>query len=465
MPQFASGVPKKLRMRGSNDTIAAQVTPPGRGGVGIVRVSGSLVDSIASNILDQLPNPRYATFCNFFGAEKLLIDQGVAIRFQAPHSYTGEDVLELQGHGGPIVMDDLLHRVLELGARMAKPGEFTERAYLNHKIDLTQAEAIIDLINASSSQAAQNAMRSLQGDFSKKINLITNQLIQLRVNVETAIDFSEEDLSLINESRSHDDILEILAKINQLKESIKQGIVLRDGITVVITGKPNAGKSSLLNQLSGQDTAIVTDIPGTTRDVLHCRLQIDRMPVHLLDTAGLHDHPGIIEGEGIRRAYLEIKAADHVLIVVDGSDSSNRDPRELKSEFFPILAEHAKLTIIYNKIDLTNEVAKHTLIGDVNCIFLSAKTGDGFDILKNYLKNCAGYQTIESGFSARRRHLDALLRAEKYLLEAANSFHHQAVEFIASDLNLAQQALTEITGDFSNEDLLDRIFAEFCIGK
>ena len=450
----------------TSDTIVAPATPPGRGGVGIIRVSGSLASSIAQAILKKVPQVRCANFCNFFSVNGKTIDQGLALYFCAPYSFTGEDILELHCHGGAVIMDLLLQRVLELGARMAKPGEFMARAFLNHKIDLTQAEAVADLIDAASSQAAQNAVRSLQGEFSKQVNKLLAILTNVRAQLEASIDFPEdEETEKLASVHFGDNISDILYQLKQLKDTAKQGEILRDGISVVIVGKPNAGKSSLFNYLSGQEAAIVTDIPGTTRDVLHARIQIDGLPINLLDTAGLHDQPDIVEGEGIRRAWEEIKKADHVLLVVDAFVSRDSDPDKLWSDFFGVMPKHAHFTVLYNKIDLLNEEAKIIKTNDIECIYLSVKNQKGLDLLKQHLKNSAGFHVVENGFSARRRHLDALDKAEKYLHSAQQILLTGTRELGAEDLAQAQRSLGEITGEFTADDLLEKIFSEFCLGK
>lgn len=450
----------------TSDTIAAPATPPGRGGVGIVRISGCLVPSIAQEILKKSPKARYVNFCNFFSTDGNIIDQGLALYFCAPHSFTGEDILELHCHGGPIITDLLLQRVLTLGARMAKPGEFMERAFLNHKIDLTQAEAVADLIDATSSQAAQNAVRSLQGEFSRQVNRLLTMLIKLRVTLEATIDFPEDEETekLAIESLGVD-INNILLQIRQLKNTAKQGAILRYGITVVIAGKPNAGKSSLFNYLSGRETAIVTAIPGTTRDVLHTRIQIDGLPINLLDTAGLREQADIVESEGIRRAWEEIKKADHVLLVVDAFASLDRDPTKLWSDFFGVMPKHAHFTVLYNKIDLLDEEARIIKTNNIDCIYLSVKAQIGLNLLTQHLKNSAGFHAVEDGFSARRRHLDALDQSEKHLLNAQHVLSIGSFELVAEDLSRAQHSLGEITGEFTADDLLEKIFSEFCLGK
>lgn len=474
-------------MQFTSDTIAAQATPPGRGGVGIIRVSGPGSLLIAQTVLNKTPRSRYVHFCNFFSHDQKVIDQGLVIYFFAPHSFTGEDVLELHGHGGQVVMDLLLQRVLELGARLARPGEFMERAFLNRKLDLVQAEAVADLINAATSKAAQNAACSLVGKFSCEINKIVAQLIEARAQIEAAIDFVEEEdvleTSASDSSFSRDIkkrwlqlINTILLQVTQLKNNAMQGVILREGVTVVIVGNPNAGKSSLLNCLSGQDMAIVTDIPGTTRDVLRTWIQIDGLPIHVLDTAGLHERPDVIEQEGIRRAWEEIKKADHVLLMVDAAVENVRAPDVVSEKFLKILPKNSKITVLYNKIDLTKEAARIEKRNNIDCLYLSVKTGAGINLLQRHLKESAGLQIEENVFGARRRHVDSLARAEKLLQNAERDLARAVavespattattIELIAEDLKQAQRALGEITGEVTTEDLLGKIFSEFCVGK
>jgi tRNA modification GTPase len=449
-----------------SDTIAAPATPPGRGGVGVIRVSGSLVPFIAKAILRKDPTVRCAVLSAFFTADKKIIDQGIALYFRAPHSFTGEEVLELHGHGGPIVMDLLLQRVLGLGARIAKPGEFMERAFLNHKIDLLQAEAVADLINATSAQAAQNAVRSLQGEFSKQINLLLSRLIELRTHLEATIDFPEDvDAESIVVEQLSNGINSLLLQTKQLQRTAQQGMVMQNGITVIIVGKPNAGKSSLFNCLVGQEAAIVTAIPGTTRDILRAQIHIDGLPINLLDTAGIHNQPDVIESEGIRRALAEIKKANHVLLIVDAVADATSDLDKLRAEFFSELSNQVHFTVVYNKIDLLGKEARSTKQQHKDCIYLSAKTQEGLDLLKQHLKDIAGFAPVADGFSARRRHLDALAKAEKYLYGAKQVLTTGVLELVAEDLAQAQRILGEITGEFTPDDLLDKIFSEFCLGK
>lgn len=441
------------------ETIVALATPLGRGGVAIVRVSGSKVLHIAEHILDQIPTPRYALFSSFRDEKKLIIDQGIALYFVSPHSFTGEDVLELHCHGGIVVVERLIKRVLALGARLAKPGEFSERAFLNDKIDLIQAEAIADLIDASSESAARSALRSLQGEFSKKINELVENIIKLRMYVEAAIDFVEEEVDFLADNQIQINLNAIIDYLAIIQASAKQGALLRDGITAVIAGKPNAGKSSLLNQLSGKDSAIVTDIAGTTRDLLREHIVIDGMPIHIIDTAGLRESVDIVEQEGIRRAYAEIVKADIVLFVLDATETT---PTNLNM-FLKDIPPHATIVTIRNKIDLLQEDA----VTSGNCISLSAKQGIGIELLKKHIKSIVGYQPTQEGvFSARQRHLDALSRAKEFLFNGKQQLENQkAGELLAEDLRQAQLALNEITGEFTSDDLLGRIFSNFCIGK
>lgn len=447
------------------DTITAIATPPGRGGIGVVRVSGPKVKEITKKILGKLLKPRYATYSNFLADKKTCIDYGIAIYFPAPNSFTGEDVLELHGHGGPIVLDKILQRLIALGARLARPGEFSERAFLNDKIDLLQAEAIADLINASSKQAANNAMRSLRGEFSSLIASIDSLVTTLRAQVELNIDFTEEDYEVISSSKINDFLMQILRAIETTKASAKQGLLLKEGINLAIVGKPNVGKSTLMNILCGQDCAIVTDIPGTTRDVLRAEILIDGLPVHLLDTAGLHASEDIIELEGMKRAREEMAQVDKILLVVDSSVEKNKKAKEIIAEL--IVPEFAdKVTIIYNKIDLVTSDTAINVADDIPTIFLSAKTGKGIDSLKQHIKDLVDLAPTEGNFSARRRHLDALERAKMHIEAAISCLAQNSnFEILAEELRLTHIILGEITGQFSSEDLLTKIFSEFCIGK
>ncbi len=443
----------------NTDTIAAIATPPGRGGVGIIRVSGPDVKSIAQKILSKLPKPRIAEYGPFYDQHGEVIDTGLGIYFVAPHSFTGEDVLELQGHGGPVIMDILLQEVVRLGARLANAGEFSERAFLNDKMDLAQAEAIADLIEAGSEQAARSAVKSLQGAFSQQIDDCVEDLTHLRMYVEAAIDFPEEEIDFLSDGHVTKSLQELLQSIRKIFASAQQGVLLRDGMRVVLIGQPNTGKSSLLNALAGRDSAIVTHIAGTTRDVLREEINIDGMPLHVIDTAGLRESEDVVEQEGIRRTWKEIEQADHALLLVDSKIGITAEDREILQQ----LPKELKVTVVKNKIDLEGTEPS---ISD-NEIALSAKTGAGIDLLRSHLKNIMGYTGMTEGvFLARRRHLDALERAEQFILNGQKQLvESHAGELLAEDLRQAQQALGEITGQLSSDELLGRIFSSFCIGK
>ncbi len=447
----------------STATIAAIATPPGRGGVGIVRVSGPGCGAIAQALIGGLPPPRHAGLRRFRDVAGQVIDAGIVLYFPAPQSFTGEDVLELHGHGGPVVMDLLLARVLELGARLARPGEFSERAFLNDKLDLAQAEAVADLIASGTAAAARAAMRSLQGEFSARVQELVDALIELRLYVEAAIDFPDEDIELLSAGHIAERLAGLDERLSSLRATATQGRLLHDGMTVVIAGRPNAGKSSLLNRLAGREAAIVTAIPGTTRDVLREAISIDGMPLHVIDTAGLRESTDIVELEGIRRAWNEIQSADRILLVVDDHHGVTVEDRKLREQ----LPAGTAVTVIFNKIDLTNGKAGPRTGEWGEEILLSAKTGDGVDALRQHLKACMGYRgAAEGGFMARRRHLDAIERAAESLQRARYQLEvARAAELVAEELRLAQVALGEITGEFTSEDLLGRIFASFCIGK
>ena len=452
----------------SRDTIAAIATAQGRGGVGIVRVSGPKAKHIAKQMTDRELKPRYAHYGPFYADHRQAIDEGLALYFVAPNSFTGEDVLELQGHGGPVVLDMLLQRCVELGARLARPGEFSERAFLNDKLDLAQAEAIADLIEASSTQAARNALRSLQGVFSKRVNALTEQLIALRIYVEAAIDFPEEEIDFLADGHILKLLTDVQAELKEVLREASQGALLRDGMSVVIAGRPNAGKSSLLNTLAGYEAAIVTDIEGTTRDILREHIHIDGMPLHVTDTAGLRNTADQVEKIGVERALKAINEADRILLVVDAHSAESSDPFALWPEFLDSTPNPEKVTLIRNKVDLSGEpVEMHSNSDGHITINLCARSGDGLELLREHLKDCMGYnQTAESSFSARRRHLDALQQAEQYLETGYQQLvHASAGELLAEDLRMAQQALGEITGEFTADDLLGRIFSSFCIGK
>ncbi|HEV8334710.1 MAG TPA: tRNA uridine-5-carboxymethylaminomethyl(34) synthesis GTPase MnmE [Steroidobacteraceae bacterium] len=450
-------------MNATRATIAALATPPGRGGIGVIRVSGPHAATIAREILGELPRPRRAVLRPFRGADGHALDTGLALYFSAPESFTGEDVLELHGHGGPIVMDMLLARTLQLGARMAEAGEFSRRAFLNDKLDLAQAEAVADLIDSGSVEAARAALRSMQGEFSVAVNSLTDAVTQTRMHVEAAIDFPEEEIDFLADTALRDRIDGGIELCAQISAKARQGALLREGMTVVIAGRPNAGKSSLLNRLAGYDAAIVTAIPGTTRDVLRERIAIDGMPLHIADTAGLREEADVVEAEGIRRARQEMSRADRILYVIDGERrlESQAIDRELAA-----LPADIPATLVVNKIDLLGLSSRYEQSQPPR-LYVSATTGEGVDLLREHLKECMGFQGADSGtVSARRRHLDALARTDRHLQEARRQLlDRHAGELMAEELRQAQQALAEITGAFTSDDLLGRIFSSFCIGK
>ncbi len=452
----------------TTDTIAAQATAPGRAGVGILRLSGPAVKTVAQAILHRLPKPRYAEYLPFYDADGSVLDQGIALYFPGPNSFTGEDVLELQGHGGPVLLDMLLRRLLQHhGVRIARPGEFSERAFLNDKLDLTQAEAIADLIDASSEQAARSAMQSLQGEFSSKIHALVEKVIYLRMYVEAAIDFPDEEIDFLSDGKVSTDLAAIIAALTNIQKQATQGSILREGMKVVIAGRPNAGKSSLLNALAGREAAIVTEIAGTTRDVLREHIHIDGMPLHIIDTAGLREATDKVEQIGIERAWQEIMQADRVLFMVDGTTTDATSPNEIWPEFIKRLPKTLGVTVVRNKADLTGEHVGANINGDNAVFHISAKTNQGSDALRSHLKACVGFEASSEGsFIARRRHLDALARAMEHLEIGDYQLHnHLAGELLAEELRLTQQQLNEITGEFSSDDLLGRIFSSFCIGK
>ena len=455
------------------DTIVAIATPPGRGAIGVIRVSGSAAPRIAEALLGAVPPPRIACLKRFQEADGVVLDEGLALYFPAPASFTGEPVLELQGHGGAIVLDRLLRRVLALGARMARPGEFSERAFLNGKLDLAQAEAVADLIDAGSAAAARAAVRSMQGQFSAHIHELEARVTELRVVVEAAIDFPEEDIDFLSNTAVQGRLSQLFAAFDAILEAARQGALLREGLNVVIAGRPNAGKSSLLNRLVGDEVAIVAASPGTTRDVLRHQVHLDGLLINLSDTAGLRTAADAVEHEGIRRATAELQRADRILYVLDSALSEQPLAAELHSEpaaggpAADVLAAGAPVTWVVNKIDLVGGVPRVEVSGGVTRVFVSARTGAGLDLLRAHLKASAGFHDAEAGaFSARRRHLDALGRARALVERAAETLRTtQAVELFAEDLRLAQHCLGEITGEVTSDDLLGEIFGSFCIGK
>jgi tRNA modification GTPase len=445
----------------TSDTIAAIATPSGNGGVGIIRISGALVTTIAQHILSKTSlTPRQAQFSNFCDSKGALIDSGISLYFPAPASYTGEDVLELQAHGGRVVLDMLLRRVIELGARIANPGEFTERAFLNNKLDLAQAEAVADLITSGTEQAVRSAQNSMQGVFSKKINQLVEELTRLRIYVEAAIDFTDEEIDFLDDGHVEQQLLDLLNRLEHIQKTAQQGRLLHDGMTVVLAGLPNAGKSSLLNALAGFDAAIVNDAPGTTRDVLRERIQLDGMPLHVIDTAGIRESDNAVEQEGIRRAHAEIKKADKLLLLIDAQEANHQSVSNL-------LDFSGHVTEIYNKIDLVGLPPHIDTSPTSTKIYLSVKTGAGIDLLIQHLKESVGFnETTEHVFVARRRHIEALSQAYtavKNALEQVQS--KRASELVAEELRQAQNSLAEITGKLTSDDLLGKIFSSFCIGK
>jgi tRNA modification GTPase len=458
----------KSHFMNHNDTIIAQATPPGRGGVGILRISGRHAREVAQAVLGKLPKPRYADYLPFLDVDDSVLDQGIALWFPGPNSFTGEDVLELQGHGGPVILDLLLKRILQLpGLRIARPGEFSERAFLNDKLDLAQAEAIADLIDASSEQAARSAVGSLQGTFSSRVNTLVEALTHLRIYVEAAIDFPDEEIDFLSDGKIEAQLNQVITDLDAVRAEAHQGSLLREGMKVVIAGRPNAGKSSLLNALAGREAAIVTDIAGTTRDVLREQINLDGMPLHIIDTAGLRTASDEVERIGIERAWQEIKQADRVLFMVDGTTTEATDPAQIWPDFIARLPAKLPVTVVRNKADVTGESTGITQMQSHTLIRLSARTGEGMTLLRDHLKQSMGFDTrMEGGFMARRRHLQALEQAAQHLQQGKSQLLDAlAGELLAEELRLAQQQLSEITGEFTSDDLLGRIFSSFCIGK
>lgn len=443
----------------ADDTIVAVATPPGRGGVGVIRLSGESAEDIARRMLGKVPQPRVATYTGFFGPAGDQIDAGIALYFPAPASFTGETIIELHGHGGPTVLAMLVDAAVELGARRAEPGEFSRRAFLNNKLDLAQAEAIADLIASGTAQAARAALRSLSGAFSDAVNALHEQLTTLRTYVEAAIDFPEEEIDFLADGELETQLEVCGQAFTTLLANAAVGRVLRDGYQVVIVGKPNSGKSSLMNRLSGEDTAIVTEVAGTTRDVLRERINIDGLAVEVVDTAGLRNDPDRIEEEGIRRARAAIANADAVLWIQDATSAADEAIDEELPEGIPV-------TIVRNKIDLTGDAAGSEN-RDQPLVRLSAKTGEGLDALRQLIRELAGFRDLgEGAFTARRRHVEALRDAAQHFTAGRGALQDaRAGELLAEELRLAQQALGSITGAVTSDDLLGKIFAEFCIGK
>lgn len=439
--------------------IAAIATAQGRGGVGVIRISGRGIETLVGGILGKLPVVRHATYSNFLDDKGDTLDQGIALYFSGPHSYTGDDVLELQGHGGPAVLQLLLQRCLDLGARLAQPGEFTRRAFLNGKLDLAQAESVADLIEANTSEAARSAIRSLRGEFSAQIRELVDQLIYLRMLVEAMLDFPEEQVDDVDIKRRDDLLSLIQAKLRCTLDTAKQGSLLREGAHVVIAGRPNVGKSSLLNRLSGEEAALVSDVPGTTRDVIRQSIQIKGVPLHIMDTAGLRVSQDEVENMGIARTHQTLHRADLILLLLDASQGLTEQDRNILLD----LPKDIPCLVVFNKIDLTKGNIVE-LSDDLSSVGISAKTGAGLDELRNKILEVVGWRAQESGvFIARERHLRALVSAQTHLLQA-----HEVLtraELFAEELRLAQHALNEITGEFTPDDLLGEIFSRFCIGK
>ncbi len=459
-------------MANSDDTIAAIATPSGRGGVGIIRISGDAVPEIAKHILGDLPFPRKASHRVFLDQTGKTLDDGIALYFPAPHSFTGEHVLELQGHGGQVVMDMLLQRCVQLGARLANPGEFSERAFLNDKLDLAQTEAIADLIDSGSEQAVRSALRSLQGDFSREINSLLEKMIEIRIYVEAALDFPEEEIDFLADDSVTKRLQVIKEQLRSIKEKATQGNLLRDGLHLVIVGKPNAGKSSLLNALAGNETAIVTDVAGTTRDVLREAINLDGMPLHLIDTAGLRESHDPVEKIGIQRAWKEIEKADLIVHLIDITDTQDNGENQhildtIKNNLATRSSTLPPILTVYNKIDLQKKNQSPINNNSGNEIYISAKQKQGIDELKSVLKQCMGYQADNEGaFIARRRHLVALDNTQAHVNQAEMQLKEfNAGELMAEELRLAQDELGKITGKFTSDDLLGEIFSSFCIGK
>jgi tRNA modification GTPase len=440
----------------SSDTIVAIATAAGRGGIGVVRISGPDIAPYIKGLTDKSLPPRYASHVRFLDAEGAMLDDGIAIYFPAPNSFTGEHVLELQGHGGAHVLQLVLERCLQLGARLAQPGEFSRRAFLNGKIDLAQAEAIADLIDAGSREAARSALRTLDGEFSRKIDGLRDGLIQLRMLVEATLDFPEEDIDFLQQADAWGKLSNLQSSLSAVMVQARQGALLREGLNVVLIGQPNVGKSSLMNQLAGYDVAIVTEHAGTTRDSLREAIQIDGVPMHLIDTAGLRTTDDPVERLGIARTWAVLNKADIAVLLIDSNHGIGREEAEIiqKLPDIPLLTVH-------NKIDLASEAARTSVDGRE--IWLSAKTGLGVELLRLKILELAGWCSHEGVFIARARHLDALRRADLHLVSASRA--DRQLELFAEELRLAQEAVSEITGEFSSDDLLGAIFSQFCIGK
>ena len=454
-------------LQNDKDTIVAIATATGRGGVGVVRLSGKDLHVYIQGMIGREILPRQASYCRFLDAAGEIIDQGVALYFPAPHSFTGESVLEFQGHGGIVILDALVQRCVSLGARVARPGEFSERAFINDKMDLAQAEAIADLIDASSIEAAKSAVRSMQGDFSKLINQLVEEMIQIRIYVEAAIDFPEEEIDFLQDEKLFLALDKLTQDITIVLQKAQQGTLLKDGLTLVLAGRPNAGKSSLLNSLAGNETAIVTPVAGTTRDVLREKIMLNGLPLNIVDTAGLRDTDNEIEAEGVRRAWREIEAADQILFIVDSTQDQAPSLQSVWPEFFDRYPNSKQqLTLVLNKIDISG-LSAGAVPGVQTAFAISAKGQTGFESLVEHLQKSAGFLGHSEGlFSARRRHLVSLENAlDLIVIGIAQLRNAGAGELLAEDLRQAQKELSEITGQFTSDDLLGRIFSSFCIGK
>ena len=453
----------------SSETICAVATPSGRGGISVIRISGACSYQVAEKLTSLKLLPRHAHYGAFYSACGEVIDNGISLFFPGPDSFTGEDVVEVQAHGGPFVVDMLLQEILSQGVRLANPGEFSERAFLNDKIDLAQAEAIADLIESNSMEAARFAIRSLQGEFSTLINSLISSILELRKYIEAAMDFPEEEVDFLEEGDVKNRLIAILSRLDEVLAKAKHGTIMKNGLHVVIAGEPNAGKSSLLNVLAGQSRAIVTDIAGTTRDTLKEHISIDGMPLHIIDTAGLHNSNDIVEQEGIKRAWKEITDADLVLLVIDATKAFDPESNELIAAIKNVMDDSLNLILVFNKTDLNEHSSVHDedLLGTFSCVHLSAKSGAGIESLKTTLKEFAGLNTsVEGGFISRRRHLDALEKSRGFLISGLEQLTtSKAGELVAEDMREAHQALEAITGKYSSDDLLGEIFSSFCIGK
>jgi len=441
------------------DTIAAVASGSGRGGVGVVRISGPEASTLAKGILGSIPKVRHATYTNFLDENGDTIDQGIALYFASPHSYTGEDVLELQGHGGSAVLHMVLQRCVDLGARLAQPGEFSRRAFLNNKMDLAQAESVADLIDANTSVAVRSAIRSLRGEFSSAIQELVDSLIYLRMLVEAMLDFPDEEVDNVDMQRRETLLSDVRLRLQQTLDKAKQGSLIREGAHIVIAGQPNVGKSSLLNQLSGEEVALVSDIPGTTRDVIRQTIQLHGVPLHVIDTAGLRESKDVVENLGIAKTHQTLHRADLILLLLDASKGFTLQDKTILEG----LPEDIPRLLVFNKSDLVH-AKEPNYLGNIRAVFVSAKTGAGFEELRAMLLNAVGWRDLESGaYMARERHLRALQVAQNHLRLAQEELANS--ELFAEELRLAQRALAEITGEFTSDDLLGEIFSRFCIGK